>query len=100
MYLKLKRAVHPNNTRTWPPLSVSQQKEMDGAVVMLQEAMDQVRTSERVWAIRDPSREQRVPDLHDRHKHRQILTTAFTYHLSIRVVSIQTSCLICHELQP
>ena len=26
----------------WPPLSASQQKEMDGAIVMYQEAMDQV----------------------------------------------------------
>ena len=26
----------------WPPLSTSQQEEMDGAIVMLQEAMDQV----------------------------------------------------------
>ena len=26
----------------WPPLSASQQDEMDGAIVMLQEAMDQV----------------------------------------------------------
>ena len=26
----------------WPPLSASQQEEMDGAIVMLQEAMDQV----------------------------------------------------------
>ena len=26
----------------WPPLSPSQQKEMDGAIVMAQEAMDQV----------------------------------------------------------
>ena len=29
--------------REWPPLSASQQEEMDGAIVMLQEAMDQVR---------------------------------------------------------
>ena len=27
----------------WPPLSASQKKEMDGAIVMFQEAMDQVR---------------------------------------------------------
>ena len=26
----------------WPPLSLSQQKEMNGAIVMMQEAMDQV----------------------------------------------------------
>ena len=28
--------------QAWPPLSASQQEEMDGAIVMLQEAMDQV----------------------------------------------------------
>ena len=28
--------------RDWPPLSASQQEEMDGAIVMFQEAMDQV----------------------------------------------------------
>ena len=28
--------------REWPPLSASQQEEMDGAIVMFQEAMDQV----------------------------------------------------------
>ena len=39
---KLMRAVDPNNTGTWPPLSASQQEEMGGAIVMLQEAMDQV----------------------------------------------------------
>ena len=31
----------PHHTN-WPPLSASQQKEMDGAIVMYQEAMDQV----------------------------------------------------------
>ena len=36
------RAVDPNNTHSWPPLSASQQGEMDGATVMLQEATDQV----------------------------------------------------------
>ena len=40
--VKLTHAVDPNLTHTWPPLSASQQKEMDGAIVMLQEAMDQV----------------------------------------------------------
>ena len=39
---KLRRAVDPNYTHTWPPLSASQQEEMDGAIVMFQEAMDQV----------------------------------------------------------
>ena len=37
--LKLMKALGP---APWPPLSASQQKEMDGAIVMLQEAMDQV----------------------------------------------------------
>ena len=40
VWLKLARAVAM--TGEWPPLSASQQKEMDGAIVMLQEAMDQV----------------------------------------------------------
>ena len=40
---KLGRALDPNMRGTWPPLSASQQEEMDGAIVMLQEAMDQVR---------------------------------------------------------
>ena len=45
---KLTRAVQrPDNS--WPPLSASQQEEMDGAIVMLQEAMDQV--SERLGEI-------------------------------------------------
>ena len=39
---KIQRAVDPNFTGTWPPLSASQQEEMDGAIVMFQEAMDQV----------------------------------------------------------
>ena len=34
------RLVRPD--RTWAPLSASQQKEMNGAIVMFQEAMDQV----------------------------------------------------------
>ena len=46
---KLMRAVDPNGTGTWPPLSASQQEEMDGAIVMFQEAMDQV--SERLGEI-------------------------------------------------
>ena len=46
--LKLTRAVQrPDNS--WPPLSASQQEEMDGAIVMFQEAMDQV--SERLGEI-------------------------------------------------
>ena len=36
------RVVDPNNAGMWAPLSASQQKEMDSAIVMLQEAMDQV----------------------------------------------------------
>ena len=36
------RAVDPHLTHSWPALSASQQEEMDGAIVMLQEAMDQV----------------------------------------------------------
>ena len=47
--LKLHRAVDPTFTHMWPPLSASQQEEMDGAIVMFQEAMDQV--SERLGEI-------------------------------------------------
>ena len=43
--LKIMRAVDPNRTAKWPPLSASQQEEMDGAIVMFQEAMDQVSVS-------------------------------------------------------
>ena len=39
---KIDRAVNPNHTSSWPPLTASQQGEMDGVMVMLQEAMDQV----------------------------------------------------------
>ena len=40
---KIARAVvDPSKTHSWPPLSPSQQEEMDGAIMMLQEAMDQV----------------------------------------------------------
>ena len=44
VWFKIRRAVHPNGTHacSWPPLSASQQHEMDGAIVMLQEALDQV----------------------------------------------------------
>ena len=42
VWLKIERVVDPNLTHTWPPLSASQQEEMDGAIVMFQEAMDQV----------------------------------------------------------
>ena len=49
VWAKLTRAVDPNITGTWPPLSASQQEEMDGAIVMLQEAMDQVGE---VWQCR------------------------------------------------
>ena len=40
VWWKIKNAV--GSSREWPPLSASQQKEMDGAIVMAQEAMDQV----------------------------------------------------------
>ena len=43
--LKIERVVDPDqdpNLVEWPPLSASQQEEMDGAIVMFQEAMDQV----------------------------------------------------------
>ena len=40
--VRLMRAVDPNRTAKWPPLSVSQQEEMDGAIVMFPEATDQV----------------------------------------------------------
>ena len=48
---RLRRAVEGDGEHdgTWPPLSASQQEEMDGAIVMLQEAMDQV--SERLGEI-------------------------------------------------
>ena len=42
VFAKIDRAVDPNRTNSWPPLSASQQREMDGAIVMLQEAADQV----------------------------------------------------------
>ena len=40
VWVKIERAVGSNCA--WPPLSASQQGEMDGVIVMLQEAMDQV----------------------------------------------------------
>ena len=40
VWVKIGRAVGSN--KGWPALSASQQREMDGAIVMLQEAMDQV----------------------------------------------------------
>ena len=40
VWLKIMRAVGTNEE--WPALSASQQSEMDGAIVMMQEAMDQV----------------------------------------------------------
>ena len=42
VWVTIRNAVDPSNAGTWPPLSASQQEEMDGAIVMLQEAMDQV----------------------------------------------------------
>ena len=53
---KIERVVDPDLDQDlveWPPLSMSQQEEMDGAVVMFQEAMDQV--SGRWWANFDVS---------------------------------------------
>ena len=44
VWLKLHRAAGcTDHDGTWPPLSALEQDEMDGAIVMLQEAMDQVR---------------------------------------------------------
>mgnify|MGYP002056500895 CR=1 FL=1 len=42
VWRNIRNAIDPNNTGTWAPLSASQQEEMDGAIVMFQEAMDQV----------------------------------------------------------
>ena len=42
VWMKIRNAVDPSNAGPWPPLSVSQQKEIDGTIVMFQEAMDQV----------------------------------------------------------
>ena len=39
---KIWRAIGAFDPKNWPPLSSSQQKEWDGAIVMLQEATDQV----------------------------------------------------------
>ena len=41
VWCKIRRAVGPT-TKEWPPLSAEKKEEMDGAIVMLQEAMDQV----------------------------------------------------------
>ena len=40
VWLKIRRAV--GSSAEWPPLSASQQKEINGVIVMFQEAMDQV----------------------------------------------------------
>jgi len=40
VWVKIVRAVGTDGA--WPPLSASQQRRMDGAIVMLQEAADQV----------------------------------------------------------
>ena len=40
--MKIWRAVGAPHPTSWPPLSASQQKEWDSAIVMFQEAMDQV----------------------------------------------------------
>ena len=43
VYVKIGRAVDPHDSISpWPTLSAPQQEEMDGAIVMFQEAMDQV----------------------------------------------------------
>ena len=42
VWWKIARAVDPRNAGPWPPLSASQQGKMDGAIVMAQEAADQV----------------------------------------------------------
>ena len=47
VWQRLQRAVDPTNTGTWALLSASQQEEMGGAILMLQESMDQV--SARLW---------------------------------------------------
>jgi len=43
VWKKLSRALDPTFCGEWSPLSASQQEEMDGAIVMFEEAMDQVR---------------------------------------------------------
>ena len=43
VWQKLSRALDPTFCGEWSPLSASQQEEMDGAIVMFEEAMDQVR---------------------------------------------------------
>ena len=40
VFVKIRQAV--GSGREWPSLSASQQREMNGAIVMFQEAMDQV----------------------------------------------------------
>ena len=42
VWAKFMQALDPYRRGPWAPLSASQQEEMDGAMVMLQEAMDQV----------------------------------------------------------
>ena len=42
VWVKTRNAVDPSNAGPWPPLSASRQEEMDSAIVMFQEAMDQV----------------------------------------------------------
>ena len=46
VWWKIRRAV--GSAAEWPPLTPSQQKEMNGAIVMMQEAMDQVSGA---WAV-------------------------------------------------
>ena len=40
--MKVWQAIGAPDASNWPPLSASQQKEWDSAIVMMQEAMDQV----------------------------------------------------------
>ena len=65
VWLRLNRALKvPDKTDgTWAALSASQQDEMDGAIVMLQEAMDQVRWAFRLWhaPFHSPNLPTRVP---------------------------------------
>ena len=56
VHTKIERVVDPERDQDlleWPPLSASQQEEMDGAIVMFQEAMDQVgeRTGARLFVF-------------------------------------------------
>ena len=49
VWKKIRDTVDPYNDGPWAPLSPSQQEEMDGAIVMFQEAMDQVSAVLGAW---------------------------------------------------